>query len=59
MLRNNLRLRPAATHVPARGAVFLRDDAIELSWNGMTHKDVALLPTSYQQAKLVAKDNMR
>lgn len=41
--------------------VMLRDKCIELSWSNKRYGagEVACIPSSYQQARLVSKDNMR
>lgn len=41
--------------------ILLRDDHIDMQWSTPEHRtgDVALIPTSYQSAKLVSKKYMR
>ena len=39
--------------------ILLREGCIDLSWSGKHHsQDVAMIPRSYQQVYLVAKENM-
>ena len=46
-------------HAGVEVSILLRDDHIYISWGGHNRKDAAFIPSSYQAAHIVSKENMR